>query len=365
MLNFLYARTKTPLQRACLVLIACVLVLSALAATAGAVWQVRLVALAPAWMAVILIMRCSRRWTMAKYGLMRTEMRMVKSWRRYSKKPPIVEALHLLGLGVAMLSLAAALAAGLYEDASLVMAPAFAVLTVAGVCEITVQTKRILKQAWAQTAGKILSLSFGVALAAVTVAMAKQTVHSLAHIDPKYMTEFTAVVAAALLPIVYLGAASALLAIWACFQILLLGAVLFGGSFLAQAKPLIGERTENRVRLFWFRIRNGRRPQGGKMPNAAFMPQHEVSLVGSVLSKLAVVVCFAQVLQGVATEVPAASPLLTKTMVDLEYRPESGCRNIGADLGVVYMDDGNVSVARIQDGRYAFTVEKCEYGSGT
>ena len=121
------------------------------------------------------------------------------------------------------------------------MVPTFAVFAVAGVCEITVQAKRVFKQAWAKTAGKLLSLSLGVMLTAVTVSMAKQTVHSLAHVDPKYMGEFTAVVAAGLLPLVYLGAAGVLLLLWAALQVLLLGVVLFGSSLLTQTRPLMGD----------------------------------------------------------------------------------------------------------------------------
>jgi len=213
-------------------------------------------------------------------------------------------------------------------------------------------------------AGKIISLSLGVMLTAATVSMAKQTVHSLAHVDPKYMTEFTAAVTAGLLPLVYLGVAGTILLLWAAVQILLLGAVLFGGSLLTQVKPLIGERAQNRVRLFWYRIRTGKRPPGGVMPSVGVMPQHEVSLVGSVLSKIAVVWLFAQVGEGVNVTVPEATPLLAKAMVSLEYRPASSCRNIDAGLSVVYMDDGNVSVARFKDNQYQFTVEKCEYGGG-
>jgi hypothetical protein len=238
------------------------------------------------------------------------------------------------------------------------------VFAVAGVCEITVQARRVLKQAWAQTAGKIVSVSLGVILTAVTVSMAKQTVHSLAHIDPKYMTEFTAAVAAGLLPLVYVGAAGALLLLWALFQVVLMGPLLLGSSLLTQPKPLVGDRLQSRVRVFWYRIRKGKRPPGGILPDPGFLPQYEVSLVGSVLSKVAVGWALAHVGEGLAFALPDATPLLSKAMVELEYRPASSCRNINAQLGVVYMDDGNVSVARFQNGRYRFTVEKCEYENG-
>jgi hypothetical protein len=294
---------------------------------------------------------------------MRWEMRMVRSWRAYAKKPPIVEALQLLGIGIGLLSMSGLLT-GLYSDMQTGALPAVAVLALAGVCEITVQTKRVLKQAWAQMAGKIVSVSLGVILTAVTVSMAKQTVHSLAHVDPKYMAEFTAAVAAGLLPLVFLGTAAALLLLWAILQMVLLGAVFFGGILLEQAKPLVGERLQNRVRLFWYRIRTGRRPPHGVLPTAGFMPQHEVSLVGSMLSKVAVVWVLAQAGKGLAVAAPETIPLLTKVMVRLEYRPAPSCRNLAAPLGVVYMDDGNVSVARLKNGLYQFTVEKCELSGG-
>jgi hypothetical protein len=206
-------------------------------------------------------------------------------------------------------------------------------------------------------------VSLGVMLTAVAVSMAKHTVHSLAHIDPKYMTEFTAAVTAGLLPLVYVGAAGALLLLWALFQVALLGPLLFGSSLLTQPKPLAGGRVQ-RLRVFWYRIRKGERPSGGLLPDPGFMPQYEVSLIGSVLSKVAVGWALAHVGEGLAFALPDVTPILAKAMVELEYRPASSCRNIDAQLGVVYMDDGNVSVARLQDGRYRFTVEKCEYGGG-
>ena len=95
------------------------------------------------------------------------------------------------------------------------------------------------------------------------------------------------------------------------------------------------------------------------------MPQHEVSLIGSVVSKVVVGLALAQMGEGLAIAVPEATPWLTHAMVSLEYRPASSCRNIDARLGVVYLDGGKVSVARFYGGRYRFSVEKCEYGDGT
>jgi hypothetical protein len=314
-------------------------------------------------MALTLLTRFWQRYRVAKYGLMRWGIRVVRSWHGYFKRPAIVEALHLLGIGVVLL-LMAGFVSGMYKDIQTGMVPVFAIFFAAGICEITVQAKRVLKQAWAKTAGKVISLSLGAVLTAVTVSMAKQTVHSLAHIDPKYMTEFTTIVVAGLLPLVYLGAAGALLSVWAGFQMLLVTVIFFASDSLTQSMPRIGTRARNRAGMLWYRIRTGRRPLGGAMAVASFMPQHHVSLVGSVISKVAVVVVLFQVVDGVSAEVPRAAPLLAKAMVQLEYRPASSCRNIDARLSVVYMDDSKVSVARFKDGRYHFTVEKCEYGGG-
>lgn len=360
MSHFLYTRLQTPLQRLVAVFIGGVSILLALRFSAGTVWQGRIAAIAPAGMAIILLIRFWRRWQTIRYGLMRWQVRMIRSWRAYSTKPPTVEALHLLGIAMSFLSVAG-LVSGLYSDVRIGMMPAFSVFVVAGICEITVQTKRVLKQAWAKLVGKIISLSLGVMLTAVTVSMAKQTVHSLAHVDPKYLTEFTAVAAAGLMPLMYLGAAGVVLLLWAMIQTLLLGAVFVGTGLLSQAKPFIGEGVQQRMRLFWYRIRIGRRPPGGVVPTAGFMPQHEVSLVGSVLSKLAVVCLLVQAGEGVAVAVPDVTPLLIKAMVRLEFRAASSCRNVDAGLGVVYIDRGNVLVARPQNGHYLFTVEKCEY----
>lgn len=362
--NFLHTRLRTPPQRAVAVFILLLSIMLLFRLSAGSVWQARLTALIPTVVAIILLRRFWRRWRTARFAVMRWEIRMVRSWRAYARKPPVVEALHLLGIAIVSLAMVA-MVCDWYRDLQISMAPALVVFAVAGVCEIIVQTKRMLKQAWAQVTGKILSLSFGVILTAATLSMAKQSVHSLAHIDPKYLTEFTTAVAAGLLPLVCLGVAGIVLILWATLQILLLGALLLGGSLLTPVKPFVGDRTQNGMRMFWYRIRTGKRPPGRVMPAAVFMPQHEVSLVGSALAKVAVVWALAQVGEGIAVIAPDTTPMLVKAMVKLEYRPNSSCRNLDPGLGIVYMDDGNVSVARREGDHYRFTVEKCEYASGT
>lgn len=106
MLHLLYTRLQTPLQRSVAVFIGGVSILLALRFSAGTVWQGRIAALVPAGMAVILLIRFWRRWQTVRYGLMRWEVRMLRSWRSYSTKPPTVEALHLLGIAMSLLSVA-------------------------------------------------------------------------------------------------------------------------------------------------------------------------------------------------------------------------------------------------------------------
>jgi len=65
---------------------------------------------------------------------------MIKSWRMYSKKPPIVEALHLLGIAMVLLSMAG-MVLGLFSDIRIGMVPSLLVFAIAGICEITVQAK--------------------------------------------------------------------------------------------------------------------------------------------------------------------------------------------------------------------------------
>lgn len=268
--------------------------------------------------------------------------------------------LHLLGLASVLLASALWLA-GWTLAHEISFAIAGLLLTVAGVCEITVSTSRAIRFAWAPTVGKVLAFSLCVVLAAASLSFSKQIVHSLSRIDPKYLAEFTAILASLVLPLIYMTIAAALLAVFAIFQVLLVGLLAIGNSLFAQAKPFVEKRTRDRLSLFWYRIRNGKKPPAGTELRFEFLSQSEISLIVSPMAKMAVVVVLGGGLQMLIDGYPILRPSLARALVVLEYRTGGGCHNIDASLPVVYMDDGWASVARLTNTGYVFTTEKCEF----
>lgn len=328
--------------------------------TEGSIWQQRIFALIPAGMAVMLFVRYWRRWRSMRKRVARWEMRMLRAWRKFWAPAPIVEMLHGIGAAIGLFSSALSIAGwpvlggfGLQATMGLFMA--------AGVCDIALRTTRVLKAAWAPVAGKIWSASIGVALTALTACLAKQLIQNLSHIDPKYFTEFIVVLTACLAPFVYMMAFAVILSLYAMFQIIVFGLVAFVGAFYGQARPLFPKKWYQRVRLFWYRIRMGKKPPGEVVPSSGPLSQGEISLLASPISTVAVVYALITILQSTVQVFPHAQPILARAMVAIEYRQGGACRNIGREVRLAYMDDGLVSIATWNGVSYEFEVKKCEY----
>ena len=350
---------KTPRRRLAFVLAVGSLTIFVLLKSAGTVWLLRIFGLGVACYGLVQVRRFWKAWNGVRKGVRRWEMRVVKSWREFARYSPFVQALHVLGFALGLLW--TSIVVGLQADAEPVYWAAVIVLGIAGVCEITVQMGRIVRKAWAPLLGKIIAVSFGVALAALALSSAKQLAHAISPIDTKYMSEFTAIVAALYLPFMYLAAAGVAMAVYALFQVFVFWVVSSAGMIAENLRPFLGEHNNMRLRMYWYRIRCGKRPPGGVLPPMTSFPPSEISLFVSPISKVIVATVLVGGVQEVTKFLPHALPFLTRTMVEVEYRQNSGCRGLPRGARVVYMDDGNISIAEVKGNSFTFRVGACNY----
>lgn len=326
----------------------------------GLTWQQASVALAPTVFAEVFLFRFALRWRAIRPQFMRKEMRWIRSLRLYALPNPIVDALQYLSFGLVFLSIAF-IAAG-WQSASIpAMGVAVVVLAAAGLCETVVRISRVAKSMWAPMIGKILSVSVCVILAAISLSMAKQATHALVQIDPKYLTEFVSVVTFIFIPIVYLSTAAVVLLLYAVLQFLVLFALAIGDMIFGQTQIFLGSGPKERLRLYFYRIVHGRKPLGGKVPKAGFLPKAHISLLASPLSKLAFVMVLSPLLSNPVGAHSAIKPALETALLALEYRDSSRCLKFEASSLVAYMEDGWVSVAHKENGTYIFEVRKCNF----
>ena len=79
------------------------------------------------------------------------------------------------------------------------------------------------------------------------------------------------------------------------------------------------------------------------------------------MSTLALIFAFAMAGKTLDEMVPQLEPYATSALVALEYRKGSSCAGFEHALGIVYMEDDHVSVARQDGKRLTFSVENCKF----
>lgn len=350
----------TPRRRLASICTLATLVVLLVCVTAGMRRQIAVLAAMPTMFAVILFYRFCLGVRSARLQLMRQEMRMVRSWRAFAKPNPVVSALHYLAVSVMFFSIVVQLG-GWAEARTAGLVVVTVVLAIAGLCETTVRTSRIVKSAWAPTIGKLLSVSVCVILAAISLAIAKQVTHSLVNIDPKYFIEFVSITTFLVLPLTYLTVAAGLLGVYAVFQFVTVLAIGVADMFLAPLQPVIGNGIRTKIGLYWYRILNGHKPLNNVIPKLGLFSPGKVALIASPMSKFAVVL-LASGLVEMATEIfPNIRSTMTDVLISLEYRAHHRCVNIAQDSLVAYMEDGWVSVAIKSEDSYKFDIVRCSF----
>lgn len=350
----------TPKRQAVFLTLFALLWLISLQVTMGTAWEQLVVATMPFVFSLIFFKRCWRLAISSRKEFMRWEMRLIKSWRAYAKPAPIVQLVQSLSIALAAGS-ATLLFAGLENTGQVGITSAGILLAVAGLCEIAVLTSRVLQYAWAPFLGKVITLVLGGVLTALSVVFAKQAVHEVLNIDPKYFSELVVIGAAIFLPLVFLTAVAGFVAIYAFFQLWVFGLLILADTVLVHVKPFSDNGVLASVRMYWYRIRNGRRPPGRVMAEAGLLPEHRITLIASALSKIAVAVILFKALGAVTQVLPDVRPYLARVVVELEYRTGSSCANIDPALPVAYMENGWVSVARREGENYRFEIETCSF----
>lgn len=337
-----------------------IFILTALKLTQGTVWQHRVVGMTVGALSLVLFWKFTGRWKALRFQLMRNEMHVIKAWREFFHLSPIVKSFHLLALAFCVLSMAVYIGIGINESMPIIWVTEL-ILTVAAICEMKMQATNLLKKAWAPVLGKVLAISVGVAVAAIALSRAKQFVHSLSPIDTKYVTEFTTLIAAIYSPMLFITAIGVGMALYASCQLLILAILAVSSNMMIQSRALLGDTWMERQRMFWYRMREGKRPPGNILPPQKLLSEFEISMIMSPLSKIVLALLLVKGVEASIASLPLMAPWLKTAMVKIEYRSDSACKNIDKHLGVVYMDDGNVSVARHGTGGYTFDVEACDF----
>lgn len=350
----------TPRSRLLFRVVVLIGILIALRLALGTVWQAPITGLLVGAISVYLFWRFWGHWKALRFQLMRKEMHVIKAWREFFHISPIVKAFHLLAFAFCFLSVTVGIVIGINESKPFLWVVGF-ILALAGICEMTTQATRLLKKAWSPILGKVLAISVGVAITVIALSRAKQLVHSLSPIDTKYMAEFTTLVTAFYLPMVFIAAVGVGMAIYASCQLLVLVIFTFYSNLMMQSSPVLGGNLIKRQQIFWYRIKEGKRPPGNILPPWKFLSQLEISMLMSLLSKIVLASMLVRVVDASTTSFPLMAPWLKTQIVSIEYRTGGACKNIDKSLGVVYMDDGNVSVARPSKDGYTFNVEACQF----
>jgi hypothetical protein len=290
----------------------------------------------------------------------RRPLRAARLTRSLLGVSPTVRFLHTAAWAAGCLSPAALLSGhrGLSDICILLF---FISLFFAGITDLVSRGTWLARRLWNETLGKIFSVSIGAILIALSIAAAKSWLHSVVQIDPKYFIESTAIFTAMLLPIMYCLFTMCLLGLLALVQFAGLSIFMLRSMFFQQLSPFAGQHRLQKIRMFRYRLTHGRRPPGNVLPAVGSGILDDMLVFARPLSTLAVIGALGLLLQALQNLSRAYQPYVTEALVALEYRSGSSCIGFEKALGVVYMDDGNVSVARRNGRNVEFSVEACKY----
>lgn len=292
--------------------------------------------------------------------LLRAVVRSLRLTRKVLHIPDSVKFLYLvawLAFICSTVLILLAKDAALYQIAS---AAGFSIFVLGASLDLLLRIAKLMRKAWAKTVGKILSALLGAGVAMSSLILAKHQVHAIARVDPKYFDDFVNIFALVLAPLLYVAIGIAALAAFACLQILVL-------IFFATARTVVGvlnfenvaPRWHQDCRVFWYRIRFGKRPQA--LPVRRFFPIEDIALFMRPLGTVAVASLLAALIDGtLKIYIVKVSDLTTKAFVAVQYRSDSRCEGLITGSRVAYLDRGNVSTARLENGRYVFDVASCK-----
>lgn len=311
-------------------------------------------------LATAFFLRAWRLFASVQKGTMRRFMRVVRFTRKLLAVPPGIRFLYAAAWSIVCLSTAATLSGyAMVGRASMLVV--FALLFAAGLADLSIRGTWLIRQLWTELLGKIFSISIGAVLVSLALIRAKTLVHSITHIDPKYFVESTAILAAFLLPIMYCLFGIALLSLLAILQIAGTVAISFAMMTAQHLGTFLGRANRARIRVLWYRVATGKRPPENNVPSYIVRLLDGISIMTKPMSTIAVIGGISMVYQALYGMLPLLQPYVTSTLVALEYRHGSSCVGLEDTKGLVYMEDGNVSVVRNVDNNLVFSVESCKF----
>lgn len=288
----------------------------------------------------------------------RMTLRTIRTLRRLHAVSAAVRLLHASAWSIGTLSVAATFS-GHDRIAQACMTVFFGLMFVAGVCELIERGAWLRRQIWIEMAGKVFSVTVGAILLYLSIAKAKTWVHSITHIDPKYLTESTAILSAILLPLMYGLVVVALLYFLAILQMMGLALFSIATMFAQQFAPFAGASNYARIELLWYRLATGKKPPQNVLPKSSLLSG--ISIFSRPVSTIAIILAVSAASQTVSETMPPFLPHLKSILVALEYRKGSSCLGFENDIPVVYMEDGNISVVRAVGNDLKFSVETCTF----
>lgn len=350
---------NTPAKRAAASIAALCVLWGSIQITAGTRLQPVVLSFLPAIVGLILLRGTWRAWAGSRRPFVRHQVRIAQAWIDLTTRPPLLSVVHMAGMSAALIGVALTVSAGQLSGEVAIRGAMF-LLAVAGLLDFVVLTGRLFKRAWARVAGKILAVTVGAALLAVSIALAGNMTHALAHVDARHLSNFTTVLACCLLPVVYIYAIAVFWCVPAFCQIIAWG--IFGTiNHIFTVPQADGQRAKKSLRLWWYRLKYKKWPPGGTLPENSFLSSENIMRITAPMSKLALVTVLITSLQGIVDGLPDTTPLLSRILMTLEYKPDSLCKGLGGTR-IAYLDDGWVSVAEPAPDRVHFRVTKCSYG---
>lgn len=262
----------------------------------------------------------------------------------------------LLVLGIALGSLALAANALHWQTMSeIFFGGSFLVFLTAGIADVYHIAATLIKKLWARAMGKLFSIALNIIMAACSLALAKTATQSINGENPNNFTEYLAILAALVAPLVYGLAAAGVLTMLAVGQLLLVIVYLIIMGTSRRLEIWAPERYRAKITAWRTSLMP---PAASEAPSKIFR-LHEVSLIVRPFASITLATALAILSSTLLEFGPTAKPLLTKMLVTIEYRTHSRCMNAG-DLPAAYVGDGFISVAIAENSGYRFERRPCD-----
>jgi hypothetical protein len=288
------------------------------------------------------VRRMSAVWRRLCTVLYRKLARVVRAAARVNAMNPGVELLQLFLVVGSILAVASAM---VMKDPRLIGqfgTGVALVAVVASVIDIPLRLAAIMRLAWARSLGKLAVAGVGaLAIVAATV-MAKHMVHHFAHVDPKFLPDSQALAILVIVPTMYLLLAVYLLLAWSLMNLIF--AFILWSVFVPLGTVLDRVRGSGRYIDTWYRIASGRRAPAGYRPPgfpwaAAKLALRHLSVIVAILYVQSRTLAFLDANNA------AFDQYVVGTIVALDFKSDSGCKDLPDGARVAYLDRDQISVA--------------------